>query len=90
MKIATTVVRRAVRPVSSANAMAKQTGFVSGRSCVDNLGELDMERRVLAALAADLPLLERIPMLMSLDIKAAFPSVSRGWLGEAFAATYPL
>lgn len=89
MKIATRVASRAVRPVISASAVAEQAGLVSGRNFVDSLQELDTELRVLAALAGDLPRLERITLLMSSETRAAFPSVSQQWLERALEATDP-
>lgn len=89
MKIATTVVSRAVSPVISANVTECQKGFVSGRNFLDNLRELDTELRILTARAGEAPGVESIPMQFSLDIKAAFLSVSRQWLSESLAATDP-
>lgn len=77
------------RQVISANITECLTCFASGRNFLDNLLELDTELRILTARAGEAPGVESIPILLSLDIKAAFPSVSQQWLAESLAATEP-
>lgn len=74
----TVVMSRGVAPVIAANATHSQRGFLAGRNFVDNLWELDAELRRRSVAAEDgAERLEATPMLLSLDIKTAFPRVSQ-------------
>lgn len=86
VKTATAVVSRSVRAVMTTSVAPEQRGFVPGRDITNNIWELDVSMRALVAEAADEPEAQT-PLLLSLDINDAFPSVLPEWMAEALAAT---
>lgn len=86
VKIAAAVVSRSVRVVMTTSVTATQRGVVPGRDITHYIWELDTSMRSLTAEAAE-DLAAPTPLMLSFDIKAAFPSLLPEWMAEALAAT---